>query len=217
MANQIVPIKPLELMDGEFDDFIGVWHNHMPKSVCKKFIDYFNEKVYSDQSSNNVPKEEDDDYIMDGTKQFKNKNLGRKDVSLLINYADRELTTTANQYLQACFLDYINNYGQLVNTHLISTDIKMQETPPGGGYHQWHSENTGCLMAQRVLVWAIYLNDIPDGEGETEFLYQKRRIKPKAGTCVIWPAGFTHLHRGLTVYSQNKYILTGWYINVNVS
>jgi hypothetical protein len=215
MARQIVPIKPVELMDGEFDDFIGVWHNHMPKSVCKKFIDYFEEKVSTDTSSNNI---EDivNSSLMDGTNQFPEKNLGRRDIGLLLNYSNHELTSTANQYLQSCFLDYIRKYGQLVNTGLISTDIKMQRTPPEGGYHMWHFESAGSNMAQRVLVWAIYLNDMPDEEGETEFLYQRRRIKPKAGTCVIWPAGFTHVHRGLTVYSENKYILTGWYINVNV-
>jgi len=216
MSKQITPIKPLELMDGDFQDFIGVWHDHMPKSVCKKFIDFFEEKVSTDESSNNLTHE--DRYpVMDGTKQFSDKNLGRKDVGLLLNYCNSELTMTANQYLQSCFMDYISHYGQLATTGMISTDVKMQRTPPCGGYHHWHFENAGSNMAQRVLVWAIYLNDMPDEEGETEFLYQKRRIKPKTGTCVIWPAGFTHVHRGLTVYSQNKYILTGWYINVNVS
>lgn len=66
--------------------------------------------------------------------------------------------------------------------------------------------------AMRELTWMIYLNDMPDGDGETEFLYQRRRIKPTAGTVVIWPAGYTHVHKGNTVFSQDKYILTGWYI-----
>lgn len=209
--SQVTPIKPLELMNGEFNDFIGVWHNHMPKSVCKKYIDFFEDKIVNN-SSNNVTKE---DKVIDGTKQFEKKNLGRKDLSILLNYADHDLTYQANQYLQSCLIDYLNEYGQLQTTKIISTDMKMQRTEPGGGYHVWHYENTGVSMAQRVLVWAIYLNDMPENEGETEFLYQKRRISPKAGTCVIWPAAFTHVHRGLTVYSENKYILTGWYINAN--
>jgi len=57
-----------------------------------------------------------------------------------------------------------------------------------------------------------YLNDMPDGDGQTEFLYQKRRLTPTAGTVVMWPAGYTHVHKGNTVFSQDKYILTGWYI-----
>lgn len=212
---QITPIKPLELMDGKFEDFIGVWENHMPKSVCKKYINFFEEKI-ANQSSNNFTDEELKSQLMDGTHQFSQKNLGRKDLSVMLNYCDMELSMTANQYLQSCLLDYIDEYGQLNTSRIISTDVKLQRTQSGGGYHVWHYENANAEMAQRVLTWIIYLNDMPENEGETEFLYQKRRIPPKAGTCVIWPAAFTHVHRGLTVYSQNKYILTGWYINAQV-
>ena len=60
----------------------------------------------------------------------------------------------------------------------------------------------------------VYLNDMPDGEAETEFLFQKRRIKPEVGTIVIWPAGMTHVHRGNTVFTKDKYILTGWYLKL---
>ena len=37
----------------------------------------------------------------------------------------------------------------------------------------------------RVLAWMVYLNDVEEG-GETEFLYQKLRIKPKKNTLLIW-------------------------------
>ena len=85
-------------------------------------------------------------------------------------------------------------------------------TLPMGGYHVWHYENGDRAETyNRELVWMIYLNDMPEGEGETEFLYQKKRIRPTQGTVVIWPAGMTHPHRGLTVYTEPKYILTGWY------
>ena len=55
----------------------------------------------------------------------------------------------------------------------------------------------------------MYLNNDFEG-GETEFLYQKRRIQPEPGTIVIWPAQWTHQHKGNMVLSGNKYIVTGW-------
>ena len=55
----------------------------------------------------------------------------------------------------------------------------------------------------------LYLNDIDEG-GETEFLYQHKRVPPKAGTIVIWPTGFSHTHRGNPPLSNTKYIVTGW-------
>jgi hypothetical protein len=59
----------------------------------------------------------------------------------------------------------------------------------------------------------LYLNALPSGaNGETEFLYQQRRINPTKNTMVLWPAGFTHPHRGNPVYGDvSKYIATGWF------
>jgi hypothetical protein len=53
------------------------------------------------------------------------------------------------------------------------------------------------------------LNDVEEG-GETEFYYQDKKIKPKAGRMVIAPSGFTHTHRGNVPTSNDKYILTSW-------
>ncbi len=53
----------------------------------------------------------------------------------------------------------------------------------------------------------VYLNDVDSG-GETEFLYQQLKIKPKRGRVVIWPGSFTHLHIGNHPMSD-KYIHTG--------
>jgi hypothetical protein len=55
----------------------------------------------------------------------------------------------------------------------------------------------------------IYLNTIPIG-GETEFLYQNTRVNPVEGRIVIWPAGFTHTHRGNQPIGKEKYAITGW-------
>ena len=82
-----------------------------------------------------------------------------------------------------------------------------------GGYYYWHSEIYPCDPAaetlHRVLLFMFYLNDVERG-GETEFLYQERKLKPTSGTMVIAPAGFTHTHRGNVPESQDKYILTSW-------
>ena len=55
-----------------------------------------------------------------------------------------------------------------------------------------------------------YLNDVTDC-GETEWYYQKLKIKPKKGLTVLWPTDWTYTHRGIASPSQLKYIITGWY------
>ncbi|HEX5123683.1 MAG TPA: 2OG-Fe(II) oxygenase [Rhodanobacteraceae bacterium] len=82
-----------------------------------------------------------------------------------------------------------------------------------GGYPYWHSEiypkQGGEETLHRVLLWTIYLNDA-FADGETEFLYQRRRIVPRTGSLLFAPAGFTHTHRGNRPKGGNKYIATSW-------
>ena len=54
-----------------------------------------------------------------------------------------------------------------------------------------------------------YLNDVEEG-GETEFWYQKVKIKPKKGTVVMFPTSFTHKHKGHIPISNDKYIVNMW-------
>lgn len=104
---------------------------------------------------------------------------------------------------------------ELLMKHLFRcSPINVQKYNKGeGGYPLWHSEiyplNRDCEHLHRNLLFLIYLNDIEEG-GETEFYYQQLKVKPKKGTIVMAPAGFTHTHRGNVPISDDKYILTGW-------
>ena len=86
----------------------------------------------------------------------------------------------------------------------------IQKTIPTQGFHNWHCENSGFQDADRWVAWMVYLNDVEEG-GETEFLHQSLRIQPKKGMGVIWPGGYTHIHRGNSPLKDVKYILTGWF------
>lgn len=201
------PIKPPELVNGEFKDFIGVWNNFVPPGVCNRWIKYFEETM--SKSSVHF-----DDNVLDGTEQFSTGSAGRKDLSVLFsNVSSVRDCNEVNQYLQACLESYLTEFSYQRTVPMISTDIKLQKTEEGGGYHVWHYESGSYHTAFRELVWMIYLNDVTeeDSGGETEFFYQKRRIKPTTGTVVIWPAAFTHLHRGNMLLKGTKYIMTGWY------
>ena len=106
---------------------------------------------------------------------------------------------------------YIEKYG-LEHTHKVGLKepFNIQHYAPNEGYFMWHCERTTSQSLQRALVWMTYLNDVDDG-GETEFHFQKLKVKPVKGKTLIWPTDFTHLHRGITSPTQHKYIVTGWY------
>ena len=82
-----------------------------------------------------------------------------------------------------------------------------------GGYPYWHCElypkDALAETLHRTLLWTIYLNDGFEA-GETEFLYQQRRIRPGTGSLLIAPAAFTHTHRGNRPRGGDKYIATSW-------
>ena len=66
------------------------------------------------------------------------------------------------------------------------------------------------MTSSRVMAYTLYLNSVEEG-GETEFLYQGVKIKPEPGKLAIFPAYYTHPHRGNPIYKGIKYIVSGWY------
>ena len=89
--------------------------------------------------------------------------------------------------------------------------FKIQRYKPREGYFSLHCENEGQgeNVSKRFLVWMIYLNDVKEG-GHTEFPTQNKKFQPRRGDILMWPAYFTHPHRGLVSKTQTKYIVTGW-------
>lgn len=109
-----------------------------------------------------------------------------------------------------CYAKYSQKFGVLENIDEHSIfDVKLQKTEPSEGYHLWHSEISSTRDCKRIMAFTVYLNDDYDA-GETEFLYQQKRIKGKQGDVCIFPASYTHTHRGNPPMKSNKYILTGW-------
>jgi hypothetical protein len=147
-----------------------------------------------------------------GTEQY-GANV-RKDLSLFFHDHHNDATDLAqetNKILDQGLKLYMEEYPSLGSCHnFYSHAVKVQKTPPKGGFHTWHCER-GTTELSRCLVWTIYLNDIPDGEGETEFLEFGLKVQPKQGRVCFFPADWTHTHRGNAVYTHDKYIATGWY------
>ncbi len=184
-------------------NFIGIYDGYISEEECKKAIGVFDsqEKLRNTFSRLQVEKvdlkyKQDKHLFCNGA----NVEIWYEDLkSLMVNFdlAWKHYSTIvgANEAYQADF-----HY----------TTLKIQKTLPTEGYHIWHLEhNVGFENESRAFVFSVYLNDIEEG-GETEFLHQATRVKPKTGRIAIWPAGFPYLHRGNPPLSGKKYILTSW-------
>ena len=179
--------------------FIGAYKNLASDDYCDRMIKAFNNleetsSAWSGSDANGLGNRKDYSY------QFE-----------LPHNNTVQLVQETNKILDSGLLKYVNDYPSLENQRYYSRAVKVQRTPPKGGFHIWHSEQGPNEDAGRMLVWTIYLNDVPEGEGETEFLEYGIKVKPKKGTVCFFPASFTHTHRGNAVYTHDKYIATGWY------
>ena len=108
-----------------------------------------------------------------------------------------------------CVDEYLQAFSILSGYKFLLYDLKIKKIPMGGGFHAWHFETGGIVNTHRTFVVQLYVNDNFEG-GETEFLYQNRREEAVAGDVLIFPAGFTHTHRGNPPIGGHKYLITSW-------
>lgn len=201
-------------MQADHQDFIGVYQSVYPDEFCQHLINEFERYAGQGSGTNRQDGEGAARHVKDDHQIFCNgKNLEFEPfIDAEGNRHDR-VVDLFFEGLQACYNAYAEKYSVILNGDLRTNTMKMQRTKAGGGYHVWHGEQGNGEHAGRGLVYMLYLNSLtPEQAGETEFLYQQRKVRPQANTMVLWPAAFTHAHRGNPVWSDGvKYIVTGWF------
>jgi len=184
-------------------NFIGVYDNYITKEECNKAIDLYENQNKFNNTVNRIGGEKAPILQKQDQQYFAAPNN--------IDVWWEELKPMMINFEMA-WRHYIQNTGadSAYGVPFHFTCLKIQKTLPTEGYHVWHIEHgKGFDTEARAFVFSIYLNDVEEG-GETEFLHFSKRIKPKTGRIVIWPAGFPYLHRGNPPLSGEKYILTSW-------
>lgn len=159
---------------------------------------------------------ETSDHVIDGMigngridKEFKNSSdidLSHHASPLYLYYS--ELVTLLQ--------DYIEKYNCKGDRWAFMEGTNLQRYEPKQGYHAIHYERSDCnlLTYQRRLVFMTYLNTLTNTtnqQGSTYFPEQEYYGKPIKGNTLIWPADFTHPHKGISHQTETKYIITGWY------
>tara|TARA_Y100000310_G_C20601006_1_gene773020 strand:- start:678 stop:1244 length:567 start_codon:yes stop_codon:yes gene_type:complete len=186
-------------MNNMYDNFIYCEKGALPINSCGKLINFFEDHL---------------GLAKPGGYTHKEGQIDNLEITLNMN----------NQY---GIVDAVNktveNYKKmypLIDTHLgrwgVDIECQLMRYDPNKYYHTIHCEND-CYnypSIQRCFAWILYLNDIKEGGG-TEFIHQNITTKPRAGDMYIWPAGWTHMHRGVRAPYSFKYIITGWFIFTN--
>ena len=198
-------VAPVCLSKNRHPSFIGAYMLS-DSTVCDDLINFMDDpeglatgKVYEGVVASGEGK-----IVVDkSSKDCMQKNLHWDD-SVFLDY---------NAELQKCLDAYLQEFKAANDVPVFTLGLEpcqIQKYSKGGGYHAWHFERDAPQTWNRHLVFMTYLNDVSDG-GETEFFYQKLKIKPRKGMTLIWPTDWTHRHRGIPSPTQEKYIVTGWY------
>jgi len=112
-------------------------------------------------------------------------------------------------YLKSFVNDYMKKYEQAGDGFKLKIiELNVQHYEPKGGFKVFHYENGTKDTINRHLVFMTYLNNVEDGG--TIFKYQNLITPANKGSTLIWPANWTHTHKGQITDSSEKYIITGW-------
>lgn len=186
---------------------IQIYDNALPKESCHKIIDYFE---FGDVSKD-IGKTWDASGVGKVDKNFKDSTDLYLNMDNTHHRIEMDISKMIIPTLQECIEKYKKKFPQLTNNIGYWKCVpyyNIQRFSEGQGYHQIHCEATTRDVADRILVWMIYLNNAKCG---TRFYYPRRDICAREGRVVIWPAAWTHPHSGITPNKGDKYIATGWY------
>jgi hypothetical protein len=87
------------------------------------------------------------------------------------------------------------------------SELRVKHFRPGFHFSKWHSEH-GVSSPFRVLAIQIYLSSHKCG---TRF-FNNKTIKSKKGRLAVWPAYFTHTHKGeVCPENLDRFIFSGYY------
>ena len=180
-------------------NFIGSWI--IDYSLCDEIIAYYERN-----------KQKQIQGLTSGGMNLSIKN--RRDITLTpkeLNLPENDIYKTYFQSLYECYKDYNNQWpflAKIIN-HLDIGSFNIGRYEPGQHFQKLHCERSGLNNLHRLLAFMTYLNDVEDG-GSTYFNHYDLDIKPKKGLTLIWPAEWTHSHKGNVLRTGVKYIITGW-------
>ena len=184
------------------NSFIGGWY--IPHYVCDDLL------TYMDQNKNNFVEGRTSKGINPVPKVNKEVK-DSKDLSISPSNSEKPFYNY-RIFLQTCLNEYIKSYHHVdknVPFDIMET-YNLQKYPVGGGFKEWHFENSYTTDSyRRILVFMTYLNDVPDGG--TSFDNQKIETRAEKGLTLIWPSNWTHTHKGIISHTSEKQIVTGWY------
>lgn len=182
--------------------FIGSW-KLFPLSTCDELISYFesNKKLHRRGTTG---------------KGIDIKAKNSTDIVINPRYIHEPRNDIVKRYIDllfSCYSDYIVQWPfiKILPSNLQIGSFNIQRYKSGEHFQEIHTERASLNTLHRVFAWMTYLNDVEaEHGGSTVFEHYDLEIQPEKGLTLIWPAEWTHAHKGNLLNAGSKYIITGW-------
>ena len=194
-------------MKEEYKDFIGIYDESVPVELCNGFVEDW-EKAKKNRTLIDLSEPNELEII-----ESHPPSVRKDEVAFIAPVVSTILpippVRTYFEFLKECFRCYLKRYSIEFDGFIYNDVFKIHKVKETEGYHKWHYERSTADVMNRIMVYMTYL-EVPKEGGETEFLHQSLRIKPIVGRTLIWPAGYTHMHRGNPPLDGEKMYIDGW-------
>jgi len=195
-------------MKEEYKDFVGIYDESVPIELCNEFVENF-EQAKKNRTIIDLSKENE------ARIPVQDRNLYRADEAAYVTPLSSTIypNPPVHAYfecLKKCFDSYVKRYSIHFDGRFFNDVFKIHKVRKSEGFHAWHYEKGHPSQLDRIVTYMTYV-EVPKKGGETEFLHQGLRIDPIVSRTLIWPAGFTHMHRGLMPLDGEKMYITGWF------
>lgn len=188
-------------------EFVRYYDNVLSDKLCDDIIDYY---------ESNLDLEFD---AVTGLNDYKTDLRNSKTVPILFGtnldlILCESIANTVFSYIESINKSFKEksdfNFTDALPQELTS-DVFLVNKYSEGEYYKWHCDQSsnfdGTLESQRILSVLFYLNDSFEG-GETKFLFGD--IKPKKGSCLLFPSNFMFPHYSFPITKGVKYSLASW-------
>ena len=202
-------------MKEEYKDFIGIYDESISAELCNEFVESY-ESAKENSTIIDITQENETQLL-----EHFPAPLNRKDEVVYVypTYSTILPIPPVNTYFESlakCFKCYVKRYAIEFRGPIHNHVFKIHKVRKTEGYHVWHYERDDPRVTDRLMAYMTYL-EVPEKGGETEILHQSLRIEPIVGRTLIWPAGFTHMHRGNPPLDGEKMYITGWFSAAKVT
>ena len=139
------------------------------------------------------------------------KSHGRTSSEIVVSQHEdneyfKKFSDECENIIDACLASYVET--MMINYNTFNIEgfylLKYGVGEYFGSHYDCHSTN------KRSIAVLIYLNDDYEG-GELEFVHFNLKIKPKAGTVILFPPNYPYRHIANPVTKGAKYAAVTWY------